>query len=365
MGASAARMRGSVSSLALLPLRLFLGATFVYAGMDKFLDPAFLHDSGAGSIGAQLQGFTHVSPIAPLVVLFAQPWPVVIGGLIALAEIAIGLATLTGWLFRTGAAGGFGLSVLFWLTASWATTPYYYGPDLPYALGWLTLTLAGHGDRFVVPFPALADDSAPYRRARRPGYDRVRAGVRTWDGSSADDGQPDIDRRLVLQAAVLGAIAVVAGGLATFGPWRRSEATLADTGSESTGALGEPVASPGSPAAASAAGSAQGSLAGPKLASLSQLPTGRAVRFNDPETGDPAILVHLENDQVVAFDAICTHAGCVVGFDRSSQLLVCPCHGAVFDPAHQAAVLGGPTRQPLASLPVAVDQASGTIYRRL
>jgi Rieske Fe-S protein len=40
---------------------------------------------------------------------------------------------------------------------------------------------------------------------------------------------------------------------------------------------------------------------------------------------------------------------------------VCPCHGAVFDPEHAAAVLAGPTDQPLAVLPIVVDATTGTI----
>ena len=119
--------------LALLPLRLFLGVTFVYAGVDKLIDPAFLRAVGPGSIGEQLAAFAKISPVAPLVEVFAQPFPVEIGLVIAVAEIAVGLGALTGLLFRLAAVGGFALSILFWLTASWATTPYYYGPDLPYA----------------------------------------------------------------------------------------------------------------------------------------------------------------------------------------------------------------------------------------
>ena len=61
--------------LALLPLRVFLGATFVYAGVDKLVDPNFLQATGPGSIGAQLDAFVRVSPIGPLVHLFGQPFP--------------------------------------------------------------------------------------------------------------------------------------------------------------------------------------------------------------------------------------------------------------------------------------------------
>jgi len=50
-----------------------------------------------------------------------------------------------GLAYRLAAAAGASISFLFWLTASWGTAPYFYGPDLPYAAGWLTLALAGHG----------------------------------------------------------------------------------------------------------------------------------------------------------------------------------------------------------------------------
>ena len=74
--------------------------------------------------------FTRVSPIAPLVRL-GQPFAVEIGVAIAVAEIAIGIGALTGSAFRAAAVGGAALSILFFLTASWATRPFYYGPDLP------------------------------------------------------------------------------------------------------------------------------------------------------------------------------------------------------------------------------------------
>src|SRR3954471_9485125 len=40
--------------------------TFVYAGLQKFLDPGFLHAGSPTYIGTQLQGFARATPAAPL-----------------------------------------------------------------------------------------------------------------------------------------------------------------------------------------------------------------------------------------------------------------------------------------------------------
>jgi thiosulfate dehydrogenase (quinone) large subunit len=337
--------------LALLPLRIFLGVTFVYAGVDKIIDPAFLHATGAGSIGSQLDEFVKVSPIGPLVHLFGQSFPVEIGLLIAIAEIAVGLGALSGLLFRLSAAGGFALAILFWLTASWATKPYYYGPDLPYAFGWLTLALAGTGGRFT---------------------------VETWLAREFDGGLDDEpvseDRRLVLKAGFLGLAAIAVAGLAgtvgasIFGQSKSNLGTVTPSTSP-TGDVGatdspsfppDPGASPAGTPVAGASPTAD-VPSGPLVGSVSQLTTGRAIAFSDPNTGDPGVLLKLQNGSIVAFDAVCTHAGCTVEYDRPSGYLVCPCHGATFDPANQAQVLGGPTDQPLAPIPIHVDTASGRI----
>ena len=77
--------------------------------------------------------------------------------------------------------------------------------------------------------------------------------------------------------------------------------------------------------------------------------------------GDPAVIVKLADGSFVAYDAVCTHQGCTVEWDAADGVLLCPCHGAAFDPAARARVLQGPARQPLAALPLTVDAATGTI----
>ena len=327
--------------LALLPLRFFVGGTFVYAGLDKLIDPRFLQATGPGSIGEQLLGFTHSSPLAGLVSVFALPFPVALGLLMALAEIAIGLGALTGLLYRTSAAAGAAVSLLFFLTASWTVHPYYYGPDLPYAAGWLTLALAGHGGVAVLPVPLaalLAPDEDP------------------------EDAAPG--RRAFLQGGILAAVAVVVAGLG--GMWgalfRGPDTGTAIPGASAAPGVGAAGPTPNPPAVA---GSSPAASAAPpaanQLATLTSLQPRTALPFVDPTTGDPAVLIRLADGSVVAFDAVCTHAGCTVEYDPPSGLLGCPCHGAVFDPSHNAAVLQGPAPVALAALPIVVNKTTGAI----
>ncbi len=58
---------------------------------------------------------------------------------------------------------------------------------------------------------------------------------------------------------------------------------------------------------------------------------------------------------LVAYSAICTHLGCVVYANLTSNGRIgCPCHASQFDPANSAAVAGGPAPRPLPGLPIDV-----------
>jgi len=134
--------RDTAAHYALLPLRVFLGATFLYAGLDKLTDSAFMKSAGAGSIGDTMRAARDTAALPALVDL-ALKSPVGFGYAIGLGELAIGIATLLGLLGRVAALGGALISLSLWLTMSWATTPYYYGNDLAYLMAWLPLILAG------------------------------------------------------------------------------------------------------------------------------------------------------------------------------------------------------------------------------
>ncbi|GGL75418.1 membrane protein [Streptomyces fumigatiscleroticus] len=154
--------RDTAGRWALVPLRVFLGVTFLYAGLDKLTDSAFLKDGGSGSIGDVMRGVRDSSAVPTLVDLALEN-PVGFGYAIALGELAVGIGTLLGLFARLAALGGALISLSLWLTVSWASDPYYYGNDLAYLMAWLPLVLAGA--------PVLSVDAAV--RARR----RERAGI--------------------------------------------------------------------------------------------------------------------------------------------------------------------------------------------
>jgi serine/threonine protein kinase/nitrite reductase/ring-hydroxylating ferredoxin subunit len=85
-----------------------------------------------------------------------------------------------------------------------------------------------------------------------------------------------------------------------------------------------------------------------------------AMNFTHPTNGKASVLVHLANGNFVAYDRACTHVGVYVTYDPAQQLLVCPAHGATFDPAQDGAVQQGPATQPLPKVPVRIN-ADGTI----
>jgi len=71
-------------------------------------------------------------------------------------------------------------------------------------------------------------------------------------------------------------------------------------------------------------------------------------------------------DGIVAYSAICSHAGCPVtgwmkGAAGDNDVLKCFCHNSEFDPRHSAQVVFGPAPRRLAALPLAAADGSLTV----
>ena len=319
------RVPGPSLGYAVLPLRLFLGFTFLYAGLQKISDPGFLDPSSRTYIGAQLSGFAAHSPIAFLINIFALPAPQLTGVGVIAAELAIGVATTLGIWTRWAAVGGALINFVFFLTASWTVQPYFLGSDSIYTVAWITLALTGDLG-YLTAEPWLLSQLGFGRAPGAARFDPAR-------------------RRLLLQA---GGAAVALVWVLSVIPRLRStpQANVTPTPSPSStgGASPSPVASP----------------TGTKIGSVADLQSQGFLPFNDPATGDPGLVVEAKGGRVVAFDAVCTHAGCTVSYDSADKLFVCPCHGAAFDPSNNAAVVQGPAPTPLPSIKVTV--AGGEVY---
>ncbi|HEY5430333.1 MAG TPA: TQO small subunit DoxD, partial [Solirubrobacteraceae bacterium] len=142
-GATGAESDARRLGWALFPVRLFLGVTFVYGGIQKLSDPGFLRPGAPTYIGTQLRGFANGTPGGFLLRAFAIPHARVSGVGVALIEIAVGLLVGSGLLTRPAAAVGLALNLLLFLTNSWHTYPYFLGSDIVFVFAWAPFVLVG------------------------------------------------------------------------------------------------------------------------------------------------------------------------------------------------------------------------------
>ncbi len=137
----------NIPTWGILPLRFFLGITFLYAGLDKVTSSTFFNPNGGPQyIGNQLQfAASNSAVLGGLLSSVAVPNAVFFGWFIALAEIWIGLATLVGVFTRITAVLGAILSATLWLSLSGGLAQYYLDSDPIYFFAWITMILIGWG----------------------------------------------------------------------------------------------------------------------------------------------------------------------------------------------------------------------------
>jgi thiosulfate dehydrogenase [quinone] large subunit len=385
---------------ALLPLRAFLGFTFVFAGLQKLANPGFFDASNPASIQAQLAGAQRVSPIHVLLGPISHV-SIFVGLVIAFGEVAIGLGTLFGFLARGAAAGGLVLSFMLFLTISYHSHPYYTGSDIVFVFAWMPLVIAGAGG--VLSADALLERRARVHMGAEPvafvpisfaavrrvcghfdhGKCQARGGAPCAPGPCpflAERPQPtrridqrELDRRTVLTkggaAAGLSA-AVLLGGGAVAGLGRlaggsgasgKNLATPTLGGSTPSGQTAGSTTAPSTTAPSTPSTTTPPSQpAGTKIGPASGVPVGGAASFQDPSTGDPSLVVQPAAGTFVAFDAVCPHAGCTVEYQSSQRLFICPCHGSEFN-GRTGSVEVGPAQSGLKQLQVA-EGSDGDLY---
>src|SRR5690242_21570085 len=92
--------------IAIWPMRLFLGVTFIWASLDKLFDPEFLDPNAVGYIGKQLAVAAGASPLGGFLTAVVVPNATMFGLLVMEGEPGIGLAVLAAWLQRSSAFMG-------------------------------------------------------------------------------------------------------------------------------------------------------------------------------------------------------------------------------------------------------------------
>jgi menaquinol-cytochrome c reductase iron-sulfur subunit len=108
-----------------------------------------------------------------------------------------------------------------------------------------------------------------------------------------------------------------------------------------------------------------------RVATIEQLPDdGTPVRVpivadlvdawnREPNQPIGAVYLRREGDNVVAFNAICPHAGCFVGYASDTDVFQCPCHTSTFE-LDGARVMPSPSPRDLDKLVVDEDRLAGT-----
>jgi thiosulfate dehydrogenase (quinone) large subunit len=293
--------------MALFPLRLFLGGTFVYAGVQKLSDPGFLNSEAPTYIGTQLEGFADGTP-GRLLLEPALSHAAVAGVGVALLELMVGALVLMGVLVRPAAVAGLALTLVLFLTATWHTSPYFLGSDIVFVFAWLPFVLAGAEGQPTVS-ALLA------RRPMRP----------------PASGRVLSRRALFVNALGLAGLVTAAAAAASTLARGTYHAPPRPRTTKQPGDLG--------PASALAPGSSQA--------------------YTDPTSGEHALVIRRPDGKLYALSAVCTHAGCDLEYRRDT--LTCPCHNSTFD-IRSGVPERGPARRPLAT--AKVEEKDGRIVAR-
>jgi Rieske Fe-S protein len=158
-------------------------------------------------------------------------------------------------------------------------------------------------------------------------------------------------RHLLTLVTVGGGVVAASALLAACG----GDQTATYSSSSTTASQGTTQAAATQAPAATQAATQASKPMGAIVAHVGDVPVNSAKTFSLANQKNPGVLVRLSDQKFVAFDSTCTHEQCSVAYNASSKLLECPCHGAAFDPAKNAAVVQGPAQTPLTPVNITVN----------
>lgn len=372
----------ALSEWALLPLRLFLGLTFLYAGFQKLANPTFFNSKNPSGIHAQMLGSIRTSPLHALLahlINFSTP----VGLTIAWAEVAIGVGVLLGLWTRVAAIGGALLSLSLFLAVSFHSSPYYTGADIVFFFAWMPFIISGSSSRLsidalvanyvakkegnerhefvAIPFAQVQricgnfTDNTCAAREYLPCDAAVCPVLRAEPRPPAtSEASESLNRRTLMVGGI--AAASVATAAAILGSTVAATGKLIGDATLSTPSTRE-LSLGNTTTSTSPSGAAySGTLLGP----ASKIPAGKNAIFTIPTTGDPGIIFHESAEDFLGYDTVCPHMGCTVGYSPSAKLLVCPCHGSEFLVSN-GDVISGPSPRGLLKLNV-VEEPDGNLY---
>ena len=321
-----------------------MGVTFVYAGIQKLTDPQYFNPTARGYIGHQIAAFATGSPLqlsrkcrrAARGCVWRTgslwrtgDWPGSATGPDVPRGLALRSADQSGLLPLCGLACiplflwlRYSLSLLLAdLAARWSREPNSTGagylagqqfvegagpekqPGRAAVCAWVLGIQVGHA-----PLPQTSQTQSA-QQTRGAQKSQPTSQYRAWQ---IEQLRQESRRNFVLGSlsggAVMLVVAIIAQALHILPG--SSASTASDAGNTAVApTLGSPVANE-TPTA---------TLANGVIAQISSVPANSSATFTLPTNGDPGILVHLNNGQFVAFDATCTHAGCPVDYDPSTN----------------------------------------------
>ena len=90
------------------------------------------------------------------------------------------------------------------------------------------------------------------------------------------------------------------------------------------------------------------------------MPDNSSAAFTIPSNGEPGLVIHTVTGDFVAYNAVCPHMGCTVGYSSASKIIVCPCHGSEFEVSN-GDVIVGPAPHGLTKLKIE-EGSNGNLY---